>query len=607
MDFLTGQDIQNRGVIRSLLFTIGLLATSTFHCLAEERSIFGLNFEVESLVESSPDIAELRMLGITQIVPKNELDLKIVSSFFDPSNPKQTKLKVDVIPLNRLEQFTLQAAKAEAIDIAAHALFAMGLHDDSVLESMRTSINTIKTFNKSSQILETATSLVEQTNTTILPLFAISAANCEVTAKCYYQLPQDHEYRKKLYQYAAAETTSLLINQHIDHAKNLLTCMRSTFNSKEFNIIHIERLSDILPDIIREFERTREYKFPNTSELASGDKELEEILTTSLSIYLISKSKQFLGENEPGYALWLISRVPEIKRNIETLAVTQQSLLKLDRNGEKAILTPGVSQYLADISQTSPNFKVNYIQFLVQLTDQILKEEKPERLQVILGLLTALNRDPSEINDTVRVNLASYYVNRGAKDMGIAVYAGLKGGLPLRKKAIIWLKIIWLTYPIAFTIMLTSALGFLVCVLFSLIRSSQAVVKLSRLHLKQSDSGNKNSEEPKESSELPLFVKKGLGQQLTPLAQEYVSLVSFFELDPNSSVQDIKHAYREKIKGLHPDMKMSSQTGTEAQEIMKVRKAYDRLLEIHKKNLISDEELNVLKKRNEVRNNEKTF
>jgi len=572
--------------------------------MAEEKSIFGLNFEVDRLVDSSSDLTELHVLGTAQIVPKNEVDLKIVSLFFNTSDTERTKIRIDEIPLNRLEQFTIQAAEAESIDIAANGLYALGLHSESTLESMRTSIDKIKIFKNSSQILESATLLVDQTKKMIAPLYAISVANCETTTKTNYRLPQDYEFRTKLYYYAAAETTRLLINQKIDQANNILACMRNTFNSKELNIINIARLSKTLPETIKEFEKNRDYKFPNTSELASGDKELEEVLTNSLSIYLFSTSKKFIDDNNPGYALWLISRIPETKRNLETFELTQKSLSNLKNDSEKAILAPGVSKYLFKISQNNPVFKAQYIRFLVQLTDEVLKEEKPDRLQVILGLLVALNPDPSETNDTVRLNLASYYINRGAKDMGLAIYAGLKGGLPLSKQVTVWLKITWLKFPLTCIIMITSLLAFLLLLLLSLLKRSQTIVRLSRSHLGNPSLLDDNTTEFDATSERPLFVKKGLGQNLTPIAQEYASLIAVFGIGPDCSVQDIKYAYREKMKRLHPDMKMQTTKGTEAQEIMVTRKAYERLLEMHKKNLVSDYEIAVLKKRTKLRRDE---
>lgn len=584
---------------------LGLLAVSAFHCLAEDRSIFGLNFEVESLIDSSSEVTELHVLGTTQSVPKNEVDLKIVSLFFNTSDTERTTIRVDEIPLNRLEQFTVQAAEADSIEIAAYGLYALGLHSESTLEIMRTNLDRVKAVSKSLQIIESANTLVDQTKKLFAPHFAISIANCEVTAKSNYNLPQDYEFRTKLYYYAAAETTRLLINRKIDPANNILTCMRSTFNSKELNIINIERLNKILPETIQDFEKKRDYKFPNTSDLASGDKELEEVLTDSLSIYLLSSSKKFLTDNDPGYSLWLISRIPESRRSLETFELTEKSLSKLENNTEKAILAPGVSNYLLNISKSNPLFKAQYIKVLVQLTDQLLKEEKPERLQVILGLLIALNPDPNAINDTVRVNLASYYVNRGARDMGLGVYAGLKGALPLSKKLAVWLRITWLKYPLTCIVLISSLLGGLLFVLFCRVKRSQAIVRLSKLHL-GTDSPD-DSKKLDEAINRPLFVKQGFSQQLTLIAQEYANLTLFFGLEPDCSIKDIKYAYRDKMKRLHPDMNMQTAKATEAEEIMSTRKAYERLLDIHKKKLISDEEITVLKKRGEIRNNQKNY
>jgi hypothetical protein len=606
MSFLTGKNIEYHSVVHVLCIALVSFTIGAFDCRADERDIFGLNFEVESLIESSSDVTELHVLGNTQVVPKSEVDLKIVSLFFNPSDTERTKIRVNEIPLNRLEQFTIQAAEAESSDIAASGLYALGVHSESNLESMRSIIDKIKTSKKSSIIFDAATTLVEKTNKFIAPLYAISIASCETTTRTNFQLPQDYEFKSKLYYYAAAETTRLLINQQIDSANNVLTCMKSTFNSKELNIINIERLSKNLPETIKEFEKTRDYIFPNTSELASGDLELEAALTDSLSTYLLAKSRKFIDQNDPGYALWLISRIPESKRNIETFDLTQKCIAKLEKNAEKAILAPGVSKYLFSISQTNPLFRAQYTKFLVQLTEYVLKEERPDRLQVIFGLLLALNPDPSEINDTVRLNLANYYINRGAKDMGLAVYAGLKGGLPLTKKISVWLKITWLKFPMTCIILISSSLLGLLFALLVLLRRAQNVVKLSRLHLGNTGSLDESTES-EDTKDRPLFVNKGVSQNLSPITQEYASLISFFNLEPDCSVQDIKHAYREKMKILHPDMKSQAAKGTDAQEIMSTRKAYERLLQICKNNLVSNEEITVLKKRKEILTNHKNF
>ncbi len=60
---------------------------------------------------------------------------------------------------------------------------------------------------------------------------------------------------------------------------------------------------------------------------------------------------------------------------------------------------------------------------------------------------------------------------------------------------------------------------------------------------------------------------------------EYTRLLSFFELSDRASEDEIKKAYRDRVKNLHPDKKFDS-PNTNSDEFMEIKQAYNRIMEI---------------------------
>ena len=75
--------------------------------------------------------------------------------------------------------------------------------------------------------------------------------------------------------------------------------------------------------------------------------------------------------------------------------------------------------------------------------------------------------------------------------------------------------------------------------------------------------------------------KRGYEQELEQ-EDEYTTLLTSFGLDDTASENQIKAAYRQKMKELHPDTG-AAQSEEVAQQFRELKKNYDRIIELKKR------------------------
>ena len=64
------------------------------------------------------------------------------------------------------------------------------------------------------------------------------------------------------------------------------------------------------------------------------------------------------------------------------------------------------------------------------------------------------------------------------------------------------------------------------------------------------------------------------------LSAEYLEVLKFFNLNPQVSIAEIKLAYRQAVKAVHPDLNQGAPADT-TEEFICITQRYERLLELH--------------------------
>jgi hypothetical protein len=565
--------------------------------LAEKKAILGLELEFDNITVISDNSTELTILGKKYLVEPDNIEQEIIKANFNPQNIEGTRTRIESIPLHQIEKFIIAGSENNNLTAASYGLYAFMLHSLATLENFSELLEKIKPNNNYRSILENTRSLLDHTPLNILPLFSFALATCEFQGETNYKLPKDPEYATSLYEYAAKHTISLILKQNLKEASNVINCLKMVFTNKHLSINNIEKLQNSLPKTIKNFEANPSPYFPSVTELSGNDHEIAPLLTNILNSYFVNQAKTFSTKNNPTLTLWLLSKITPDKRTLETISLTTSQLNEANTETEKAILNPAVSQYLNELSSLNINFRDFYINFIQKLATYLLKNNQPDRLQLLLGVLASINPDPHIINDRIRLDLANHYIRRGNKELGLAIYNRLQGGLPFWENSKWAIIMFWHKNNVLFLAIVLIPTFLLIATIGLIIKNSNINKQLNEQYrFKGFDCDDETSTDDENNNDRPLFVKKGLSQHLTPIAQEYAHLIKLFSIEADSDVALIKSAYRAKIKSLHPDINTKNKTGKEVQEIMKIKQAYERLLEIIKSELISKEEISLIKK-----------
>jgi hypothetical protein len=100
--------------------------------------------------------------------------------------------------------------------------------------------------------------------------------------------------------------------------------------------------------------------------------------------------------------------------------------------------------------------------------------------------------------------------------------------------------------------------------------------------VRAADGGKVPRSESPEMSKKPFFKKEKAvsGYARGPVEKdEYSKLLEFLGLDDEASESEIKRAYRERVKSLHPDAK-PGEVNTQDQDFIELKEVYDRILQI---------------------------
>jgi hypothetical protein len=586
------------------LAILGLGALSS-EVKAEGRTIYGLTFDIGTTSTDKNGVVTADLFGESIVVLEKDLEEQIIAAYFDGEALARTKARAASFPLNRLENFIIEALQAENFKIASFGIFALTLHPEATLDSVHSLIKEIDKIPDSHQALSEYVLLtkgIPLSNPTEFPI-VVSATKVEPPLAVLKSYPIDVEQKKIFTNYIERSFINSLLDEDLSSADGLLEAYAPLYMQEKNLLEKLQKLSKLIPPIVAAFKKGHNSEFLSLKELSSGEPHIEENLSSSLADFVLNQAEKFIKSNNSSYALWLLSKIDAKYRTLKSHEFTVKALEGLGDNKEKGLLASGVTNYLQESSKSSAIVKSKYIEVLELRIDELLAINKPERVLIFLGILSSVNPDPNEENDKTRIKWAWHYIKDNKNETGISILEDLRGGLSFNSRIFYKAYTIWLKYT--FLVIIGGIITVLLMLLMSIrfVNKSGILNTLSRPQKKRHETETSSSSDEQEfmdDEEMPLFVKGGAATHLSPIAHEYLSLLNLFDLPPNTPLVKIKQIYRDKLKQLHPDLKNSSQNGENTLELMKIRTAYERICEIEKEELLTDEEKHMLRKRSDL-------
>lgn len=595
-----------RSILQLLVaVTLGLFQLA----MAESVKIHNLSFAVDSIDSSRNSVIELTIFGEKELIPSQARDSRIVAKYWERlDDPSLIEARISPFPVNQIQQFIQLSASAKDYRIAGLGLGALVMHPQSSLELVDETLwgLDLKAAQFATNIALDSLSGIRTTLGTEMPLLALAA---------YFRPgsldPNDLRYsgnsKPEFIRYLSKRYIQSLMEGREQLASKMLTGYSFLFKSEPSYLKKLIQLGSVIPPILKGFREGKDISVLTLRDISRGDERIRAILDPAYTNFINSTAQRNIEEKKYGYALWLLSKISFETRTPSTHDLTLTILQNLKGQDRSPVLRTGVSSFLGKMSSHDERIANEYKRLLYEQMRFILQQNEPQRFNIFFGLLLAINPDPSELNDRLRVARADHYLQKGEIGTGLVLLKSLRGSLPTSEQMWINFRILWLEYTV---LIYVAGFVFLVSLVTFVVRLFSTLKSLSKLSGTRSDPEPLIDEELFEKQQeyvshaddedIPLFVKGGSATQLTPIAHEYMSLLHIFDLLPGATLQDVKRVYRDEMKRLHPDMGSGISHTEDTEAIMRYKAAYNRIIEIEREGLISEDEKQSLKRRSEI-------
>lgn len=308
------------------------------------------------------------------------------------------------------------------------------------------------------------------------------------------------------------------------------------------------------------------------SDLSQNDPILKKYLTPLFMETVHKKAEQYVRDRDAQNALVSLSQIEQERRTPTTHALTAQALAIVP--GESKILFEHkqVQDFVSKVALKDTSVMEQYLLCLERMFEYRIAQGYLDEAKSVVALVSQVRSDPNTLNDALRIEGALTLLQSGKKAESKQLIDDVQTGVPLIAEAqFLW----WKLY------LSRVLLGFILLgiVLFAtLIKFVPRI--LGGIRTPHAPHDEEEEEEPEQ--ERPVFVTARSRQ--SSFSHEYLEDLYDLGLDQSASLKDIKTAYRNRIKDIHPDHQLHK----DADEFLKVKAVYERLLEARRKMGLDD-------------------
>jgi hypothetical protein len=237
-----------------------------------------------------------------------------------------------------------------------------------------------------------------------------------------------------------------------------------------------------------------------------------------------------------------------------------------------------VKKMLIAYSSKDDAIRRQYISFLVSCVEQAGESDDARPGITFISLLSDIRSDPSLENDIVRSNLAESFLDRGDTPGATMALSSVQTQLP-------WINRFRLLVKSDAYVLGMVLLGLLVVLrwLFKaggLLQHASSSQKQAAANQAIPEGTQATDNDRSKDRNHAHYTDPSLSKQAYRELDEYGDCLSKLRLQPGASLSEIKIAYRNIVKALHPDMNPNA-TKQDTDRFIDLTKTYERLLVLH--------------------------
>jgi hypothetical protein len=290
-----------------------------------------------------------------------------------------------------------------------------------------------------------------------------------------------------------------------------------------------------------------------------------------------------LAEKKAGDALGILSVITQQWKNDRTAELTTRAL-ELLHNEEVPPFSVDRAEFLRHLSESDGNVHKSYRSYLEFVLSQMLARNQKGVFASYFKEYLNLNPDPSSKNDMFRFELAKLYLAEGQVSAARQEVAQMRTGTTIFDKV----KLLTLGYYfrpgwVLFSFAAAVLGGFLI-----FLREKKGIVVKAKkaqreLKEKMASARTPSAEHKTAKEQNPTFRSLARMSEYEaptdPRLIELIGLLAQLGLSPGATEKEIKQAFRQVAKSVHPDMAQVGDAKA-SDEFIELTKAYERSLEI---------------------------
>lgn len=555
--------------VSSVFFMLFLLAPFA-DAEAATVEVFGSKLKVDSFEETGGDSVRIGIFGTERIVAEDEIASYVLEKYVINNGSSE-------IPLLDIQAIIKKALAVKDVESAASGLLLMLSHPKLEPSSLELFLSELGQDLQAEDLFKKALAS-ESMNGLILDgekvspiLYRIALHDTqwvkdEGLRNFYKFLDANKKYFKERF-------VRSISNSQSSEWQEILEVMKLLFGKDDETQKQLSQLSGNVQSIRRALkDRDLAEVF---SILPYGDPNMRSnVLETRILSEIVFREIENLNIKR-SYAdvLLVLSRIYRDKQTLRTREILLDCMSQVTSRDYAVLENDNVKNMLEAFAIGDEEFKKAYISSIEKCIYGLLDDGQTGATDKLFDGLLALRPDPDARNDKIRVLRTKKFLKSGQEKAALENLSSVQTELSWRDK--VWFALYRFTYktPIWMYVALVICMGMLT--IFTRYLSYQREEK-KRRHWREM-----GWVDGWESTEGKGFVLQELRSKIDPVIQEYYKCLDVLSLQPGATVREIKSAYRRKMKEVHPDLNVGEEEES-ANEVIHIRKSYDRLLEMEK-------------------------
>lgn len=559
-----------------------LLLGSVEVACAQAVTVHGIPFQVDEISDVDDESVRVTLFQEETIVERSQVNEFVAQSYFDSQHK-------DVLKPDQLVDFVREAVRDGDTDLALKGFDAYLRHSKVDKNEIQKLIGELASDKKGVEFFRL-----------LLPYSREIRAYPEaVAAVVFYAGLSDTTWVRKhaiKYVYLNGQELRAFIDTHFfkalgeqdgKRAQQILKFEETLFGKDDPRHVKRRQLSNKIKKSLASIESGDLAGLLPLIDLSGQNPRLEKVLPPMILEIIHREARKAINAGKAERALRALVHVDLNWRTPTTHMLVVDALKHLSPDHAISLSEAGINNFLQALAHRDPLIKSAYIQYLELEIRSLLRHGRAKDAGSALANLLYLRPDPNQANDRIRVEQSIVYAVQDMTPAARDVLAEVKTGLTWGERIRILLAGIYISPYMIVVVLLCPFI--LYAVISRLVRLNAPRVKTYDMGAGIPSNGGQYSVSTGSSStyftdddddEMPVFSRK-MGGRLDPREEEYKGCLQVFNLQAGATLRNIKSAYRNAVKELHPDLNPNV-TPEQTERFLELTRKYEQLMQLHR-------------------------